>query len=250
MCLVFGYEFSCDSNVDDVHIIGYELDWNDPCLLEAQEYSKKSKSGAYKELCELLTKRGLGVDYEKEILNYRDKKGNICKRTPDDVQRKHIFELLAARGYFASWEEAKIFIRNDPALNIKRKKINPVYAIEIIRKCGGLSVLAHPYLIDEYLYSADIKAHDRKTYIDDLIISGLDGIESCYTYSKTTYRGGLADNQIKKEIEETYFGRVKFFTGGSDYHNDSKKGAANPREIGEAGMGFGQFRKIFSIYFS
>ena len=25
--LVLGYEFSCDTNIDDVHIIGYECDW-------------------------------------------------------------------------------------------------------------------------------------------------------------------------------------------------------------------------------
>jgi len=248
--LVFGYEFSCDSNVDDVHIIGYELDWSAPSVIFAQEFAKKSKSSAYKELCMLLTERGLEIDYEKEILNFRDSKGNLQKRTPDEVQRKHIFELLAARGYFPSWEKAKLFVRDDPGLNVKRRKINPLRAIEIIKKCGGLAVLAHPYLIDESLASQDIKAGSRTDYIEKLIVSGLDGIESCYTYSKTTYKGSLTNAQIQKEVEDRYKGRISFFTGGSDYHNDAKKGAANPREIGEAGISYGQFREIFEGYLS
>jgi len=109
-------------------------------------------------------------------------------------------------------------------------------------------VLAHPHLIDESLASQDIKAGSRTDYIEKLIVSGLDGIESCYTYSKTTYKGSLTNEQIQKEVEDRYRGRIRFFTGGSDYHNDAKKGAANPREIGEAGISYGQFRTIFSTY--
>ena len=170
------------------------------------------------------------------------------KRTPDEVQRKHIFELLAARGYFPSWEKAKLFVRDDPGLNINRKKINPLKAIDIIKKCGGLAVLAHPYLIDESLASQDIEANSRTDYIDKLIDSGLDGIESCYTYSKTTYKGSLTNKQIQKEVEDSYRDRLRFFTGGSDYHNDAKKGAANQREIGEAGISYERFREIFADY--
>jgi hypothetical protein len=49
-------------------------------------------------------------------------------------------------------------------------------------------------------------------------------------------------------VEDSYRGRLKFFTGGSDYHNDAKKGAANQREIGEAGISYERFREIFADY--
>src|SRR5690554_6217389 len=32
--LVLGYEFSCDTNIDDVHIIGYECDWENKDIIE------------------------------------------------------------------------------------------------------------------------------------------------------------------------------------------------------------------------
>jgi hypothetical protein len=76
-----------------------------------------------------------------------------------------------------------------------------------------LSVLAHPYLIDENLYSKDIACDNRESYIENLITSGLDGIKSCYTYSKTTYKGSLSDNRIEEIIENKYRYKIRFFTG-------------------------------------
>jgi 3',5'-nucleoside bisphosphate phosphatase len=243
--LVLGCEFSCDSYVDDVHIIGYELDWKNPLVLEEEAKAKHSKSEAYRELCGLLSKNGMSIDYENEILKYIDTAGNLQKRQPEEVQRKHIFELMAAKGYFSSWDKAKLAVRDNPEFNIRRKKINPLKAIETIKQAGGLSVLAHPYLIDENLYSEDIHCNNRERYIENLVGAGLDGIESCYTYSKTTYGGSLPDSRIKEIVENKYRQKVRFFTGGSDYHNDAKKGASNPRQIGEAGISFEQFKLIF-----
>ncbi|MBN1298172.1 MAG: PHP domain-containing protein [Actinobacteria bacterium] len=243
--LVFGYEFSCDSYVDDVHIIGYELDWQNRLLLEEEKRAAASKPLAYKKLCEILNSNGFQIDYEKEILEFIDENGQLLKRKPEEVQRKHIFELMAQKGYFESWEKAKLFVRDDPVFNVRREKINPLKAIEIIQESGGLAVLAHPYLIDEKINSMDIKASQRKDYIDILISAGLDGIESCYTYNKTSYKGSLTNRQIQDLVEADYKKRVKFFTGGSDYHNDEKKGAKNPRFIGEAGISYSHFKKIF-----
>lgn len=45
--LVPGYEFSCDTHVDDVHICGYRLDWNHPDLQAEVAAAKRSKSDAY-----------------------------------------------------------------------------------------------------------------------------------------------------------------------------------------------------------
>jgi len=243
--LIFGCEFSCDTYVDDVHIIGYELDWDNPDVRKEEVKAKLSKSEAYRDLSALLSKKGMPVDYENELLKYIDTNGNVQKRKPEDVQRKHIFELMAAKGYFPSWEKAKLAVRDNPEFILRRKKINPLKAIDIIKKAGGLSVLAHPYLIDENLYSEDINCDNRDIYIENLLAAGLDGIESCYTYSKTTYKGSLPDNMIKDLVEDKYRQKVRFFTGGSDYHNDAKKDTPNPRQMGEAGISFKQFNKIF-----
>ena len=243
--LILGYEFSCDSDTDDVHIIGYELDWDSPLVDEAVSQARESKVDAYKKLCQALTKNGMPISYEDEILSYEDGQGNQRIRSPHDVQKKHIFELMAGKGFAPSWDKAKLMVKDDPKINIRREKISPIKAIEIIKKCGGLAVLAHPYLIDEEVDSRIIGKMSRDSYINNLIDAGLDGIESCYTYSKTTYKGDKSNEEIQKETEDKFSGKVKFFTGGSDYHNDGKKGVENPRFLGEAGISLEEFEDIF-----
>jgi len=113
------------------------------------------------------------VYYEDEILSYEDDQGNQRARSPYDVQRKQIFELMAKKGYASSWDKAKLIVRGNPRLNIGREKINSLKAIEIIKKCGGLAVLAHPYLIDEEVDSRIIGKMSRNSYINNLIDSDL-----------------------------------------------------------------------------
>ena len=242
--LILGYEFSCDTNVDDVHIVGYNCDWKSKLVQDEVQAAKDSKIYAYRDLCKVLTRHGMPIDYENEVLTYTQD-GEVKHRLPKEVQRKHIFELMALKGYTKSWDEAKRLVRDDPRLNVKRKKVDPISAIEVIHSSGGIAVLAHPYLVDEEVHPQEGLTFTRHEYVERLLGAGLDGLESSYTYDKTTYKGTLTKEQIKKEVEEKYKDRVKFFTGGSDYHNDSQKGVENPRYIGEAGISFDEFKKIF-----
>ena len=243
--LILGYEFSCDSFVDDVHIIGYELNWDDESLKAEVKRAKASKSSAYRKLCEVLTSNGMPVDFDLDILHYVDKNGNLHERRSDEVERKYIFEVMALKKYAKTWQEAKLFVRNNPKLNVRREKINPLDAVNMIKRLGGIAVLAHPYLINEEVSSRILGNLTRDEYIEKLIEAGLDGIESMYTYNKTSYKGKLSPIEIKREVEYRFEGKVKFFTGGSDYHNDARKGVKNSRRIGEAGISYKKFKKIF-----
>jgi len=245
--LILGYEFSCDTFVDDVHIIGYELDWKSEALMKEIRRAKASKAEAYKKLCELLSAHDMPIDFNLEVLHYMDKNGNFFERKPEEVERKHIFEVMALKKYAKTWQEAKLLVRDNPELNIRREKISQIEAIRLIKKLNGIAVLAHPYLIDENVNSRIFGRISRDSYIEELLKNGLNGIESVYTYNKTSYKGSLTPIEIKKEIEDRYKNKVKFFTGGSDYHNDARKGTENPRRIGEAGISLKMFKSIFII---
>ena len=240
--LVLGYEFSCDTHVDDVHICGYGLDWDHPDLVAEVEAARRSKSEAYEELCRRLTAMGMPVDWHRDVLCCTDSKGLAATRSPDDVQRKHIFEAMAARGHAPSWSDAKLMVRDNPELNVPRRKIDPRAAIELIHHCGGVAVLAHPYLIDETVSVPGQPVRSRGQYIDRLIDAGLDGIEANYSYDKTTYKGMLAPEEIAARVRQDYQGRVRFFSGGSDYHADHKKGAKKVRYLGERGVSVEEFQ--------
>jgi predicted metal-dependent phosphoesterase TrpH len=243
--LVLGYEFSCDTWVDDVHVCGYGLDWQHADVQAEVEAAERSKSRAYEELCARLTEAGMALDWACDILHYTAPDGRPAVREPSDVQRKHIFEAMAAKGYAATWSEAKILVRDNPRLNVQRRKIDPREAIALIHRCGGVAVLAHPHLIDETVHTPDQPARTRAAYIDELIGAGLDGIEVRYTYDKTTYKGTLTPEAIEDEVRRGYAGRLRILSGGSDYHADHKKGAKRVRALGERGLSLDEFEAAF-----
>ena len=96
LIFVPGYEFSTNTWVDDVHICGYGLDWERPELQAEVDAAARSKSDAYYALCQRLGDLGMPVDWENEILHFTRPDGTPDERTPDEVQRKHIFEAMAA----------------------------------------------------------------------------------------------------------------------------------------------------------
>jgi hypothetical protein len=256
--LVPGYEFSCDTWVDDVHICGYGLDWEQADLLAEVEAAERSKSRAYEELCERLSEAGMGLDWGNDLLNYTAPDGRRARRRPEDVQRKHVFEAMAAKGYAATWAEAKVLVRDNPRLNVQRRKIDPAEAISLIHRCGGVAVLAHPHLIDEVINLPPIGgdgagtapggARTREQYVDALIAAGLDGIEVRYTYDKTSYKGSLTPEQIEAEVRSRYAGRLRMLSGGSDYHADHRKGAKKVRALGERGLTMDEFSAAFAAF--
>ena len=85
----------------------------------------------------------------------------------------------------------------------------------------------------------------RAEYIETLLAAGLDGIEVRYSYDKTTYKGSLTPEEIEAEVRRDYTHRVRFLSGGSDYHADHKKGAKKVRQLGERGLSVPEFEAVF-----
>jgi hypothetical protein len=248
--LVPGYEFSTDTWVDEVHICGYFLDWDHPDLVREVEAAASSKSEAYFKLCMQLTDAGMPVDWETDVLFYLDTEGMPAWRLPKEVQRKHIFQAMAARGYAENWRAAKLMVRDNAQLNVHRRKIDPAAAIALIHRCGGIAILAHPYLIDEFIEIPGSPVQSRFNYIEGLITAGLDGIEARYTYDKTTYKGLLTPAEIESEIRSLYGKRLQILSGGSDYHADEKQGGQKPRRLGERGLTVEEFITYFGDEFT
>ena len=234
VALILGIELSCETNIDDVHILGYGCDFNDPAFEAERRVSDESKINGYKELLERLTARGMPLSWQ-EVLNDAE-----VPRKENEVQRKHIFELLAKKGYAPSWKDAKLMVIADPQLNVRRRKPDPDQAIKLIHDTGGIAVLAHPYLIGDTLKGGVDGGRDE--YIDRLIACGLDGIEAAYPYEKTSYKGRESALEIEHAVRKKYQTVLPIISGGSDYHNEAKKGIDSPRLLGEKGVSLEYFR--------
>ena len=227
--LIRGIEISCDTDNEDVHIIGLGCEWNAAYFERLEKEVQKSRLKGYQELVKVLQKKGIDVTWD-EILRLSGK-----EEQPELIHKKHIFEMIASKGYAKTWKEAKILVQNDPDLNIPRQKPDPITVIEEIHKAGGIAILAHPYLINEQVKYRGIN-YTRDQYIDLLIEASLDGIEACYSYDKTSYHGTMTKEAIEKEIKNKYGQKVSILSGGSDYHADYKKQMSNPRILGESGI--------------
>ena len=222
--VLLGCEISCDIDVEDVHILAFGCDWTDGYFASLEKVVQKSKVDAYRELVNALCAHGMDMTWEEVLYNAGK------PRKPEEVQKKQIFELLAHKGYFPTWQEAKLAVKETPAFSIKRQKPDPMRAIEAIHNANGIAILAHPFLIGE------AQSGGRERYIGRLIDAGLNGMEACYPYHKTSYGGTGSDEHIERYIRATYTDRVKILSGGSDYHADFKKGVHNARQIGECGV--------------
>ena len=225
--LILGIEISCETYVDDTHLVCFGCDWNAPYFEELAQFTADSKINGYKELVEYLNRNNMPLTWQEVLEN------NGHPVTEENVQKKMIFELMARKGYMESWSQAKIFVKNN--IEIKRKKPDAVSVIQKIHELGGIVIAAHPYLISEPVEYEGEKI-SRSQYLDRLIEAGLDGIEARYTYDKTSYGGNLTKQEIYDNIIKDYAGKGLIISGGSDYHNDGKKGVKNPRELGECGL--------------
>ena len=122
--------------------------------------------------------------------------------------RPHFARTLVAMGYAESVQDAfDRYLTTPEYYAIERPKPAPEEGIAMIRRAGGVAVLAHPYLLK--LEDAAFRA-----LLELLISYGLQGIE-CY-YSKHTPE----ETAYYKSIAEEY---SLLYTCGSDYHGVSVK---------------------------
>lgn len=227
LVLLPGCEFSCETHIEDCHIKVIGGDWESPAIRQIIEAIADSKSGSYLELLEILGSKGMPIDLE-ELLAFG------YPIAVEDLQKKRIFEFMAHKGYTRDWVTAKLMVRDDPELAVKRKKPSAVSVIRAGLASGGVVSLAHPYLMDPQVFW-DGQRISRREWIELLIREGLQGIEARYTYDKTTTREPYAKAEIEEMVREAFGGRL-FIDGGSDYHGDHKKGVENPRRLGECGL--------------
>ena len=236
--LLRGIEISCETTAEDCHLVCLGCNWEDPFFDDLERAVVESKIGSYRELVRRLDADGMHMTWEEVLENG----GNPVAE--EQVQKKMIFELIARKGYQKDWSSAKLMVKNTPSYQILREKPDPVQVIRQVHRCGGIVIMAHPYLVNEPVRLPS-GTMDRAAYIDRLIEAGLDGIEACYPYSKTSYGGSMTPDQIEREVRARYSDRIAIISGGSDYHADFRKGAApaKARIIGESGITLEYFRQ-------
>lgn len=187
-----GIELTAEYDCLEAHILGYLIDYKNKELLEELERLKENRVERIYKITDKL--KGLGVELSPE---------SVFKiATQGTVGRLHVARAMVKEGLLDSIAEAfRKYIGDKGPAYVCGFRFSVKQAIKLIRKAGGIPVLAHPYII----------ARDES--IPEFVGYGLMGLEAYYpehTQSMTNFYLGLAEK----------FNLL--VTGGSDCHGDVK----------------------------
>ena len=197
--IIPGVELSCHTATSNVHILGYFKTDTDPSLLEELRHQQDLRRKRNTHLIEELQARNLDITIE-DVLKHG---------TGPSVGRPHFAAALMEKGYVDSVDEAFRRYLSDGRPGIsKQRGMDASQGIQLIKRAGGVAVWAHPYI-------GGTVADDLQPHLEELVNSGLDGIECWYGSFTPEMRKRLATIAEKKEL---------LITGGSDYHGKYKPG--------------------------
>ena len=206
--IIPGIELSTDENGQEVHMVGLFIDHHNPEFNQYLQEFIESRTTRNKKMCHLLQEHGMNITYEELEAEFP---GAV-------LTRAHYAKLLLKHGYVKSIKEAfERFLGDHCPCYVSREKITPVMAIDLIKKAGGLAILAHPILY--HMSDARLDALVQK-----LKEAGLTGIEAIYsTYSP-------AEERHIRKLAAKY---DLLLSGGSDFHGENKPGL-------DLGTGYGK----------
>lgn len=184
-----GVEISTEWRGGDVHILGYNFNENHGLLQETLREFQEERKRRITKMVNKLVSLGYDISEEEVAINAKG----------DSIGRPHVAQALVAKGYFKDVNSAfeQLLERGGPAY-VPREKTSPQKGIEAILSSGGVPVLAHPGLIENF---SDL--------IGELVPLGLKGVEVYYPLH--------SDNFVAWMLKTTKnYGLLA--TGGSDFH--------------------------------
>lgn len=195
-----GIEISTMYKNQDIHVLGYFIDYKDEKFLSALTSLTSVRDQRNTMILKKLNELGINIE-ESELEAKRHGEGN--------VGRGHIAEILMEKGIVKSLPEAfDKYLGKGKAAYAIPKRISPVEAVEIIKKAKGVPVLAHPGI-----YEAD-------ELIPLLCQNGLVGLECCHpdhTKEQVMYYENLAE---KYKLIKTAGSDFHGFRNGEVFHGD------------------------------
>lgn len=197
-----GVELSCEYSISpgrkkEIHILGYNIDYTQPELLRTLAGAAAERDERNRKMCKNLCDAGYPIRYEA-----------LKERFPHTIlTRAHFARFLMEQGAIPSIDSAfKKILSQDGPYFVMRKYLTPEDGIRLIKKAGGIPVLAHPLL-----YKMSVS--ELHNLITELKGYGLKGIEAMYS------RNHGNDEAFARKLARDF---DLIITGGTDFHGANK----------------------------
>ena len=192
-----GIELAAGYKNTELHIVGLFIDYNSSTLKESMEFIVNERNERNKKMIKALSRIGIEISLRELEENAG---GNI-------ITRAHYANVMVNRGYVKNKEEAfDRYISSGRPGYVKRETLTPKTCIEVIRKSGGIPVLAHATL---YGYGY-LEIHNLVGKLKGYGLMAMETIYSTYTPRQS--------EELRKICE--YYKLMK--SGGSDFHGLNK----------------------------
>ena len=197
--LALGAEISClTTDGVSVHMLGMLFDPNHQEMQTVLEETRDGRLPRMRKMIEKMRAEGMDISIE-----------DVEKAMPvgATMGRPHLADALVAKKIVKSRDEAFIdLLHNDSRFYVSHAAPTPVEAIALIRRAGGVAVIAHPFASHR---GQILKPDD----FADLVAAGLNGIEVDHRDQNPDERAML--RLIAQELDLVV-------TGSSDYHGTGK----------------------------
>ena len=197
--LALGAEISClTGDGISVHMLGLLFD---PLHEQMQQVLEETRDGRLPRMRKMIEKmRAEGMEISIEDVENAMPAGAT-------MGRPHLADALVAKKIVKSRDEAFIdLLHNESRFYVSHAAPTPAEAIALIRRAGGVAVIAHPFASHR---GQILKATD----FEELHTAGLNGIEVDHRDQNPDERAMLRD--IARELDLA-------ITGSSDYHGTGK----------------------------
>ena len=197
--LALGAEISClTTDGVSVHMLGMLFDPNHQEMQTVLEETRDGRLPRMRKMIEKMRAEGMDISIE-----------DVEKAMPvgATMGRPHLADALVVKKIVKSRDEAFIdLLHNDSRFYVSHAAPTPVEAIALIRRAGGVAVIAHPFASHR---GQILKPDD----FADLVAAGLNGIEVDHRDQNPDERAML--RVIAQELDLVV-------TGSSDYHGTGK----------------------------
>ncbi|SJZ93215.1 PHP domain-containing protein [Selenihalanaerobacter shriftii] len=206
-----GIEFDTKYKEENLHILGYYLDWHDNRLIEITKNIRDKQYQQAKERVKLLQEMDFAINWEdvEEEANIIPVGGIIAKvllnnglNDKDPRLEPYYNGQRSDQPYFNFYLD--YFLPGKPA-SVPANMPDSRDIIALIKELNGIAVLAHP--------GSAINLDDNEEILYELIDSGLDGMEAYSTYHS------IKENE---EFAKWAANHQMLITAGSDFHGHLK----------------------------